>query len=274
MAGTFDADHVASFFDAYGEREWDRHDASAGARVSFELHCDLLREHVRSGDLVLEAGAGPGRFTIELARLGARVHVGDLSEGQLALNAERVAAAGCEGAVVARERLDVCDLAPLEDGAFDAVVCFGGPLSYVRDRAAEALAELVRVTRSGGHVLLGVMSLAGATRAFLTGVLEEQRRFGAGHVERVLATGDLDRATNQGHELHLFTSAELRALVGVHGEVVAASAANFLTATPGGTADEVDGAERDALLAWERRLCREPGVLDGGTHLLMALRVP
>jgi SAM-dependent methyltransferase len=54
---------------------------------------------------------------------------------------------------VARERLDVCDLSHLADGAFDAAVCFGGPLSYVRGRSAEALAELTRVTRPGGHVL-------------------------------------------------------------------------------------------------------------------------
>ena len=32
-----------------------------------EVHLRLLREHIRDGDRVLDAGAGPGRFTLELA---------------------------------------------------------------------------------------------------------------------------------------------------------------------------------------------------------------
>jgi hypothetical protein len=177
-------------------------------------------------------GRDRGRFSIELARRGARVHVGDLSEVQLALTATTSGRPVVPTQVVARQRLDICDLAPLPDAAFDAVVCFGGPLSYVRDRAPAALAELVRVTKPGGHVLLSVMSAAGALRTFLPAVLDEHRRYGPGHVEGILDTGDLHRATNDGHEMHLFRWSELAALCRAHGDIVAAMAANFLTATP------------------------------------------
>jgi hypothetical protein len=119
------------------------------------------------------------------------------------------------------------------------------------------------------------MSAAGAMRAFLPAVLEEHRRYGPEHIADVLASGDLDRDTNDGHEMHLFTWAELAALCAPHGEVVAASAANFLTAgPPAGALDGIDEEEWQALLSWERRLCREPGALDGGTHILAVLRVP
>ena len=50
---------------------------------------------------------------------------------------------------------------------FDAVVCYGGPLSYVMERSDDAFAELLRVTRPDGYVLASVMSLAGAARIFL-----------------------------------------------------------------------------------------------------------
>ena len=181
MRQRYDAAYVAAFYDALGEREWDRHDASWAARFSFALHTHYVRAVVRPGDRVLEIGAGPGRFTIELAHLGAHIHVADLSSRQPALNAERVAQAGCEASVVARSQLDVADLSSLGDARFDAVVCYGGPLSYLMDRAERGVAELVRVTRPGGHVLLSAMSLLGSTRAFLPGALD-----GGTHILAVL----------------------------------------------------------------------------------------
>ena len=151
MGGTkCEAGRISRYYDAYGEREWERFAASPADRVSLHLHRRYLRQYVRPGDRVLEAGAGPGRFTIELARIGAAITVGDISPGQLAINAEKVAAAGGEGRVVERAPLDIVDLARFPDGGFDAVVCYGGPLSYVFDRADDALAGLLRVTRPGG----------------------------------------------------------------------------------------------------------------------------
>ena len=85
----YDPDHIARFFDEYGEREWERFDRSAMDRVNLEVHLRLLREHVQAGDRVLDAGAGPGRFTLELAKLGATVVVGDISTRQLELHAEK-----------------------------------------------------------------------------------------------------------------------------------------------------------------------------------------
>lgn len=75
----YDPEHIARFYDEYGAREWERFDLSAMDRVGLEVHLRLLREHIRVGDRVLDAGAGPGRFTLELARLGARVVAGDIS---------------------------------------------------------------------------------------------------------------------------------------------------------------------------------------------------
>jgi 2-polyprenyl-3-methyl-5-hydroxy-6-metoxy-1,4-benzoquinol methylase len=110
---------MAAFYDRYGEAEWDRHERSAAHRVAFAVHCAFLRDHVRPGDLVLEAGAGAGPFTIELARFGARVHVGDLSPVQVELNRQHVDDAGASSSVVGRDVLDICDLSGFEDGTFD-----------------------------------------------------------------------------------------------------------------------------------------------------------
>lgn len=151
---TYDAAHVASFFDAYGEREWDRSGAAPLGQVSLHIHQHYLNRFVEADMHVLDAGAGPGRFTIELARLGARVTVGDISAGQLAQHRRRLEEVALEHAVIARHQLDVTDLSRFEDASFGAVVCYGGPISYTVDRADDAVSEPLRVTRPGGPVLL------------------------------------------------------------------------------------------------------------------------
>jgi 2-polyprenyl-3-methyl-5-hydroxy-6-metoxy-1,4-benzoquinol methylase len=67
--------------------------AVASARVSLELHRRFLTRFIRPGWRVLEIGAGPGQFTIELAAHGATVVMSDISAVQLELNRAQVTAA-------------------------------------------------------------------------------------------------------------------------------------------------------------------------------------
>src|SRR5581483_8486998 len=81
---------IAEFFDAYGEREWTRFEDGRNSRASIETHVRFLGRFVRDGDRVLDAGAGPGRFTRELVRLGADVTACVLSAVQLGLLHDRL----------------------------------------------------------------------------------------------------------------------------------------------------------------------------------------
>jgi ubiquinone/menaquinone biosynthesis C-methylase UbiE len=65
----YDPAQVASFYDDYGEREWTRFDDGRTPRPSLTVHFEQLRRFVNPRDGVLDIGAGPGRFTIELARI-------------------------------------------------------------------------------------------------------------------------------------------------------------------------------------------------------------
>ena len=271
----YDAGHIGDYFDNYGEREWARLEADAEGRVSFHLHRAFLEEYVRAGDEVLEVGAGPGRFTIELARLGARVTVGDLSPVQLDFNRARVEAAGHKSSVVARKVLDIVNLSEFAPETFDAVVAYGGPLSYVLERADDALAELLRVTKPRGHVLLSVMSLAGATRKYLPGVLKWARERSLEEVEYVFRTGDQVGEIGAGHVCHMYRWAEFEALLKRHScTIVAASAANFLSVNHDEALRETesDPVLWEKFLRWEMEACRQPGALDGGTHIIAVVR--
>lgn len=270
MSGSigWDPERAASFYDEYGESEWTRFEDGRTPAPSLDVHLRRLRRFVNAGDRVLEVGAGPGRFTIELARLGAQVAVSDLSPRQLELNRERVAAEGLEEHVVQREIADVLDLTRWDDVSFDATVCFGGPLSYVVDRADEGIAELVRVTRPGGHVLVSVMSLVGTVVHYLPILLDLVRRDGVAKNEAIVRTGLLPDELDYGHlAMKLFRWSELEALLSPHGTVVDACAAGLL---PNVQPEEPE--LREFLSTVELELAGEPGAVSCGQHILAVLR--
>lgn len=270
----FDA---AAYYDALGDTEWDRLTATVAGRVSFEVHRRLLGEYLRPGWRVLEVGAGPGRFTRVLADLGATVVVSDISPVQLRLNADHLTGTPAEAAVEARVLLDVADTARYPAGEFDAVVAYGGPLSYVFDgRAADALAGLLRITRPGQPVLASVMSLLGTWRHSLPAVVAGADVFGEDVNDRVLATGDL-RVTSGAHACQLYRAREVTDLVATVGaELLAVSASNWASLDHPDTvaALEADPDRWNRFLTHEAAACREPGALDGGTHILFAASSP
>ncbi len=268
-------EEVRKHFDQLGEREWDRLVASPRSLVALELHRRLLRRFVEPGWRVLEVGAGPGRFTIELAALGTRIVTSDVSPVQLSQNARRVSEAGWEGAVEDRRILDVRDLSVLADGSFDATVAFGGPLSYAFELAEHALGECLRVTRAGGVVLASVMATVGTMRYFLPAVVDEIRDFGVDVTDAVIRTGDLRHTPADAHRCRMFRWREIKEMTErLPCRLVAASTSNA-TSLGDDDALAVLAAEPDhwtRYLDWEEELAQEPGALDGGTHILFAVQ--
>ncbi len=266
---------IEALFDEWADAEWDRMDVDVAARVSLEIHRRFLDRYLPLGR-VLEVGAGAGRFTVELARSGRRVVVGDLSRVQLELNARHVAESGCQAAIEAGVRMDICDLSAFETASFDGVVAFGGPLSYVFDRAAEALSECLRVLRPGGTAVASVMSLAGSARHFLPNFPAAIARAGLPIFDEFLRHGD-QRAMPPAHPCQMFTSDQVRALVEeCGGELVGISSSNWLSLAPELVVGQLyeDPKVWPAFLDWEERFCAEAGALDGGTHLLFAATRP
>jgi SAM-dependent methyltransferase len=222
---------------------------------------DAVRGRPDAADRTLDIGCGPGRFTLELLSMGARVVAADLSPGQLELHRRNVPDDRVEARVVA----DVVDLSQFADAAFDAVVCYGGPVSYVMEEAPTAVAELVRVTRPGGHVLLSVMSLIGATLSVQGGVGALVADYDEETVRRVTSTGRLGAELGaHGLLMRLYRWSELRQLLEPHGRIVAASATGMFAR---------DDADPSLLAELELDYGAEPGALDAGHHILAVLEV-
>jgi len=146
------------------------------AETSLDLAMvDAFVERVRDQGEVLDAGCGAGRMARHLADRGCTVRGVDLSP--------RLVAAGRR----AHPDLDLSvaslsDL-PFEDGLFAGVMAWYSTIHTPDDELPGVLAELVRVLRAGGHLLVGfqagegVVDLAGSYgRHRHAVVLERYRR--------------------------------------------------------------------------------------------------
>jgi SAM-dependent methyltransferase len=260
---TWDPQRATDYYDAFGEKEWTRFEEGITPQAGLDIHVRFLERFVQEGDRVLDAGAGPGRFSLELVRLGADVVALDISPVQLELLRRRLPE-------IEAHVGDVTALTRFATGSFDATVCFGGPLSYVLDRVEEALSELVRVTRSGGHVLVSVMSTVGTIVHYISVLLDLARRDGADVQEEIVRSGFLPEAPDYGHlAMKLYRWSELETMLSRHGEVVAAAAAGLI---PDPRPEEPE--LRALIHRLEAELCEEPGAVSCGQHIVAALRVP
>jgi hypothetical protein len=136
----------------------------------------------------------------------------------------------------------------------------------VLERAPEAVAELARVTRPGGHVLVSVMSLVGVAAQLISGVLDVAREHGVDAVDEITRTGMLPPEHGGHTGMRLYRWRELEAMLAPHGEIVAASAAGLIAAAP-------EEPELRALVErLELDLAAEPGALDAAPHMLAVVR--
>jgi ubiquinone/menaquinone biosynthesis C-methylase UbiE len=103
-----------------------------------------------AGARVLEIGCGAGHLTARLAERGLHVNAIDASEGMVELTARRAHEAGLDQQVKVSQA-DVHSL-PFETDHFDLVVAVG-VIPWLHS-PAEAVAEMARVLRPGGELVL------------------------------------------------------------------------------------------------------------------------
>jgi len=149
-------DLIETYFDANAKDWSDLYDHAT--RVNDLVLADRknaavanLAKHVGPGSYVLDVGCGAGMTSIDLMRLGCRVHGVDISAKMLDHARENFARAGMD----ASKWELTCDGlfgAELESESFDAIAGLGF-LQYQDDEAA-ALRELYRVLKPGGVLVI------------------------------------------------------------------------------------------------------------------------
>jgi len=271
----YDPERVKARYAGLVEEEWQRLEATPRGKLMYLAHRQALLTHIQPGDAVLEVGAGPGRFTKDLAELAGYLVVTDLTPESLAYNQAKMTELGLAARIAAWREADICDLSAFPDGRFDAVVCIGGAFNYVFEREDDAFCEMLRVLHPGGVLILGSMCLPGIVHRLLKVCLDEFEQYGLAATQWILETGKQDGVHYpSGHHAHFLTRNDVLALCRAHGVELIAEYCGGLLATAG---DEQLERAYANLQIWqllvdaELRWGQSPGLSEAGDHMIMVI---
>ena len=110
--------------------EWNRLVKDAYNSLEFLLTMHYLRKHLPETGRILDAGGGPGRYTLELCRAGYDVVLLDIDATYTTFAEEKIKLEpkSVTSRLVALVVGDIRDLSRFNTNHFDAVLCLGGPL--------------------------------------------------------------------------------------------------------------------------------------------------
>jgi len=137
--------------------------------IEFTVTSHFLEKHLPGCGLVLDAGGGPGTYTVELAKRGYDVVLLDLTPELLRIAKRQIQKANVQSHVKRIMEGSITDLSRFSEETFDAVLCLGGPLNHILNagQRAKAVAELVRVAKRGSPLFISVISRLGLIRTIL-----------------------------------------------------------------------------------------------------------
>lgn len=265
---------VKRYYSRTVQAEWDRLQGDPYHRLELDTTLAFLKRYLPKRGVVLDAGGGPGRYAIELARMRHEVVLLDLVRKNLAFARKRFAREGVASRVREVVEGSVVDLSRFRSGTFDGVVCLGGPLSHVmkeRERRI-AIAELFRVAKKGSPVFISVL---GRLAMLATELVEFPEEVRLSLFRRIRDRGDYlgERGFTAAH---FFYPEELKAAVtgSARAEVVEMVG---LEGVGSAHKKEVNALARDPLrwkvwLETHRRTCTHPSVVGMSEHIMIVAR--
>ncbi len=136
------------FYDEFAPQEWDRLERH---RTEFAVTLKALLEFLPDKPCsILDIGGGPGRYAIELARLGYDVTLMDISKESLQMAKEKADEAGVSlRAYIHGNALSTSECV---SELFDAVLLMG-PLYHLLQKSerVQAVREGIRIIKAGGQ---------------------------------------------------------------------------------------------------------------------------
>ncbi|MGB8251912.1 MAG: class I SAM-dependent methyltransferase [Anaerolineaceae bacterium] len=182
---------VREYYTSQVRQEWRRLIRDAYHRLELDTTLHFLEKYLPKTGLILDAGSGPGRYTLELARRGYTLNVLDLTPTNLDFAKRQIKKAGLPEKVREFREGSITDLSAYPSNTFDAVVCLGGPLSHVVEKESrkKAIKELIRVAKPGAPIFVSVMS---RLSVMVVELMLFQHEIGAETHLEIRSTGNID----------------------------------------------------------------------------------
>jgi ubiquinone/menaquinone biosynthesis C-methylase UbiE len=267
---------VRDYYDKNAAREWGRLVRDAYHRLEFIVTMHFLEKYLPEKGTVLDAGGGPRRYTIELAKKGYDVVLIDLSPGCLREAEKRIRNARVKRRVKNVIQGSITDMSQFTDENFDAVICLGALSHLVEKKDRDSAAsELVRVTKKNAPIFVSVINLYGVFRTVLQRIQYEllapshNRMFSEG-IHR--AEWHKDEPDYQGFpDAHFFLPPELKELFENHGvKTLEMATCEGLSSHMSEETNEIykDRGKWQFWLKLILKTCTDPSIIGLGEHLI------
>lgn len=150
-------------------REWRRLRLDPYHQIEFIITMHFLEKYLPKKGLILDAGGGPGRYTIELASRGYDMVLLDITPKMLETAKRKIKRAGVQKRVKQVLEGSIVDLSMFTDETFDGILCLGGPLSHIlqENERKKAVKELVRVAKKNTPIIASVIGRIGLLESLL-----------------------------------------------------------------------------------------------------------
>lgn len=123
--------------------------------VEYITTTKYIEKYLKTGDRILEVGAGTGRYSINYAEKGYRVDAVELVKRNLEILKNKIT----NNMKIKAIQGNALDLSMFEDNTFDISLVLG-PLYHLYDDAdiRKAISEAIRVTKKGGKIFIAYLT--------------------------------------------------------------------------------------------------------------------
>jgi len=126
--------------------------------IEFQVNWHYIKKHLPKTGYVLDNGAGPGKYSMELAKDGYKVTLTDLTPKLVEIAKNKAKELDLEGQFDGFYAADARELKMIKDEQFDSSLMLG-PMYHLQEENDRIMAvkELNRVTRKNGLVFVAFM---------------------------------------------------------------------------------------------------------------------
>ncbi|WP_010292004.1 MULTISPECIES: class I SAM-dependent methyltransferase [Clostridium] len=156
-------EEVREYYDKEAEREWERL-GKPYSNIEFLTTINMINKYFKKDGKILDIGCGPGRYSIELLKMGYKVSLLDISQNELDIAKKKINHIGlkaenyyCQSAL---------ELSSFEDESFDGVLLMG-PLYHLHyeEEREKVLREVYRILKHDGIALITYINTWGCLKA-------------------------------------------------------------------------------------------------------------